>query len=192
MVSFTPGMCMTLSLTLGMAIGLRRTFWMMWGELLGVALVSVAAVAGVATLMLKYPAAFILLRYGGGGYLFYLGIQLWQSQGKMAIPENLETNQDVTPKNLATQGFITAIANPKAWAFMVSLFPPFIDPGFPIYPQVTALLLIILIIEFICLVLYASGGKKLRAFLSKKGGAKLLNRISGVLMMAVGCWLALG
>lgn len=192
MVSFTPGMCMTLSLTLGMAIGLRRTFWMMWGELLGVAVVSVAAVAGVATLMLKYPTAFLFLKYGGGGYLFFLGIQLWRSQGKMAIPEDLKPNLSVTAKELATQGFITAIANPKAWAFMVSLFPPFIDSSYPLYPQVIALLLIILIIEFLCLILYASGGKKLRTFLSKKGGAKLLNRISGVLMMAVGCWLALG
>ncbi len=37
LVSLTPGMCMTLSLSLGMTIGLRRTFWMMYGELLGVA-----------------------------------------------------------------------------------------------------------------------------------------------------------
>lgn len=60
-VSATPGMCMTLSMTLGMTIGVRRTFWMMWGELLGVGLVSLAAVAGVAALMLNYPAAFLVL-----------------------------------------------------------------------------------------------------------------------------------
>lgn len=37
LVSATPGMCMTLALTLGMSIGIRRTFWMMWGEMVGVA-----------------------------------------------------------------------------------------------------------------------------------------------------------
>ncbi|ASM55958.1 hypothetical protein PNIG_b0353 [Pseudoalteromonas nigrifaciens] len=36
---------MTLAMTLGMSIGVRRTLWMMLGELLGVASVAVAAVA---------------------------------------------------------------------------------------------------------------------------------------------------
>ena len=39
-VSVTPGMCMTLAMTLGMSIGLKRTFYMMIGELLGVAIVT--------------------------------------------------------------------------------------------------------------------------------------------------------
>ena len=41
-VSLTPGMCMTLAMTLGMTIGVHRTFWMMYGELLGVGLVAAA------------------------------------------------------------------------------------------------------------------------------------------------------
>jgi homoserine/homoserine lactone efflux protein len=192
MVSLTPGMCMTLSLTLGMSLGLRRTFYMMWGELFGVALVSVAAVAGVATIMLKHPQAFTLLKYCGGGYLTYLGVQMWRSKGKMSLSQQVETDQHITPLKLATQGFITAIANPKGWAFMISLLPPFIDQSYPVTPQVVVLLVIILIIEFSCLVIYASGGKQLRTFLNKKGGTRLLNRISGVLMVGVGFWLALG
>jgi homoserine/homoserine lactone efflux protein len=192
MVSVTPGMCMTLSLTLGMSFGLRRTFYMMWGELAGVALVSIAAVAGVATVMLKYPEAFTLLKYGGGGYLIYLGVQMWLSRGKMALPDHIGTGPPISPSGLMMQGFITAIANPKGWAFMISLFPPFIDRQYPVIPQITILLSIILVIEFICLVIYASGGKRLRTFLSKRGGTQILNRISGILMIAVGLWLALG
>jgi len=183
---------MTLSLTLGMSVGLRRTFYMMWGELLGVAVVSIAAVAGVAAIMLKYPDAFTLLKYCGGGYLFYLGIQMWLSRGKMAISDTLEAGHGVKRSSLAMQGFVTAIANPKGWAFMISLLPPFIDQHYPLLPQVSILLAIILIIEFLCLIIYASGGKRLRSFLSKKGGSQILNRISGILMMGVGCWLALG
>ncbi len=45
-VSITPGLCTILSLTLGMSIGVRRTMWMMLGELFGVGLVSIAAVVG--------------------------------------------------------------------------------------------------------------------------------------------------
>ncbi|MGL5297122.1 MAG: LysE family translocator, partial [Plesiomonas sp.] len=70
-VSFTPGMCMTLAMTLGMSIGVRRTLPMMWGELIGVAVVAVSSVIGVASLMLNYPTLFQLLKYAGGAYLIY-------------------------------------------------------------------------------------------------------------------------
>ena len=49
LVSLTPGLCMTLSLSLGMTVGVRRTAWMWIGELVGVATVAVASVIGVAT-----------------------------------------------------------------------------------------------------------------------------------------------
>ena len=82
---------MTLALTLGMSIGYRRTLWMMIGELVGVALVSVSAVLGIAAIMLNYPWMFIALKFIGGGYLLYLGVEMWRSRGKLAINvDNLE------------------------------------------------------------------------------------------------------
>ena len=123
-VSITPGMCMTLALTMGMTIGVRRTVWMMMGEL------------------------------------------------------------------VASQGFVTAIANPKGWAFMVALLPPFISLDHAIAPQLSVLVAIILVTELICMTLYATGGRSLRHFLEKSGNVRILNRIAGTLMIAVGIWLA--
>ncbi|MBU2712352.1 LysE family translocator [Zooshikella sp. WH53] len=184
-------MCMMLSMTMGMSIGLKRTFWMMWGELLGVAIVAIASVVGIATVMLEYPSVFNLLKYIGGAYLIYLGIQLWRSKGKMSF-NLINEAQNTDRLNLAMQGFITAIANPKGWAFFISLLPPFISPDMPLVPQLVILLSIILMIEFLCLILYASGGKTLSKLLQKSGNVRLLNRISGSLMMGVGIWLAFG
>ncbi len=191
-ISATPGMCMTLALTLGMSIGVRKTMWMMWGELVGVALVSVLAVVGVASVMLNYPSAFLILKYAGGAYLIYLGLQMWRSKGKMAIDLNNSAQQQVAGKQLAIQGFITAIANPKGWAFTISLLPSFINPSLPMPPQLAMLVAIILISEFIFLMLYATGGKTLRKLLEQSENVRLINRLSGTLMMAVGVWLALG
>lgn len=192
LVSLTPGMCMTLSLTLGMTIGVRRTFWMMAGELLGVGLVAAAAVVGVATLMLRYPVAFELFKYVGGGYLAYLGVQMWRSRGKLAINLDCPQQQQVTGMALAVQGFVTAVANPKGWAFFIALLPPFINDQQPMLPQLVVLLGLILLIEFCCLVLYASGGRTLSLFLQQRGNVRLLNRIAGSLMIGVGIWLAFG
>ncbi|WP_028583051.1 LysE family translocator [Desulfogranum mediterraneum] len=191
-VSATPGMCMTLSMTLGMTLGVRRTFWMMWGELVGVALVSAAAVIGVASVMLHHPLLFQLLKYLGGGYLGYLGWQLWCSRGKMAISARAVARVGDNRLGLALQGFVTAIANPKGWAFMISLLPPFINQESALAPQLITLLVMIVLIEFCCLVIYAGGGKTLRSFLDTSGNVRLLNRIAGSLMVGVGLWLALG
>ncbi|AXB34110.1 LysE family translocator [Vibrio campbellii] len=188
-VSITPGMCMTLALTLGMSIGYHRTLWMMAGELVGVALVSVSAVLGIAAIMLNYPWLFTALKLIGGGYLLYLGIEMWRSRGKLAI--NVENVDVPTSGNwdLVLQGFVTAIANPKGWAFMISLLPPFINQNAALAPQLIVLVSIILMFEFICMSLYATGGKGLKRLLGQSKNVRLMNRIAGTLMMGVGVWL---
>lgn len=190
-VSATPGLCMTFALSLGMTIGVRRTLWMMAGELVGVALVALATIAGVATIMLAYPEIFMIFKLVGGAYLAFLGVQLWQSRGEMAITQETSRPDLMTRTQLATRGFVTAIANPKGWAFFVALLPPFIDYQLPITPQIIILLLLMLTIEFICLIAYASGGRLLSSFLKNRSNVNLINRIAGSLIISVAIWLSL-
>jgi homoserine/homoserine lactone efflux protein len=191
-VSLTPGMCMTLALTLGMSIGLKRTFWMMTGELVGVGLVSTLAVIGVASIVLKFPSIFVGLKIVGGLYLGFLGIQLWLEKGKMSIKSQDPTASKIPRWQLASQGFVTAIANPKGWAFSISLLPPFINMQEAIGPQLSVLVAIILVCELICLTAYASGGSKLRKLLLHAENVRLVNKVAGVLMLGVAVWLVLG
>jgi len=145
----------------------------------------------VATIMLNHPDIFTIFKYLGGLYLGYLGIQMWMSRGKMALTHT-ECSITISRTALALQGFITAIANPKGWAFFIALLPPFINQNKPLLPQISILLAIILSLEFLCLILYASGGNTLRKFLQKSTNVKLMNRIAGTLMLGVGVWLAFG
>ncbi|CEP35806.1 MULTISPECIES: LysE family translocator [Halomonadaceae] len=191
-VSLTPGMCMTLAMVLGMTQGVKRTLWMMIGELLGVGLVAAAAGAGVAALMLRQPELFVLFKWVGGAYLGYLGIMMWRSRGRMAIPSELDAGPPASPLQLAMQGFVTAVANPKGWAFFMVLLPPFLDSSRPLPGQLSLLIAVILTIEFASMLVYATGGKTLRSVLGKSGNVRLLNRIAGTLMIGVGLWLALG
>ncbi len=191
-VSLTPGMCMTLAMVLGMTQGVKRTLWMMVGELIGVSFVAAAAGAGVAALMLRQPELFIAFKWVGGAYLAYLGIMMWRSRGRMAIPSELDTGPAAGRLQLATQGLVTAVANPKGWAFFMVLLPPFLDGSRPLAPQLSMLIAVILTIEFASMLVYATGGKTLRKLLGKSGNVRLLNRIAGTLMIGVGMWLALG
>ncbi|MBF8999937.1 MULTISPECIES: LysE family translocator [Vibrio] len=188
-VSITPGMCMTLALTLGMSIGYKRTLWMMIGEVIGVAVVAISAVVGIAAVMLNYPWLFTVFKWVGASYLAYLGIQMWLSKGKLAISFDDHEQFEGSDWDLIVQGFVTAIANPKGWAFMISLLPPFIDRSMNLTPQLSFLVSIIMLSEFICMSLYATGGKGLRKALGQEKNIRLLNRIAGTLMIGVGIWL---
>jgi homoserine/homoserine lactone efflux protein len=189
LISITPGMCMTLAMTLGLKIGLRRTLWMMLGEVFGVAIVAVSAVMGAAAIMLNYPMLFTWFKWLGGLYLIYIGCKMFWVSRRVS----LNADQDITLSRFAlvSQGFVTAIANPKGWAFMLSILPPFIEVTQPITYQLFVLVSIIMLSEFICMLIYASGGKGLKTLLNKGNNIRWMNAISGTLLIGVGIWLAL-
>lgn len=191
-VSLTPGMCMTLSMTLGMTVGVRKTFWMMAGELVGVGLVVILTQIGVAAVLLTYPALFIAFKWGGGLYLAYIGYEMWRSRGRLAIQEKPDIDLQISRKSLILQGFVTAVANPKGWAFFIALLPPFIDQSLSLAPQLAVFTVIILSIEFISLMLYALGGQSLSHLLRKRDNVRVMNRLAGTLMVGVGVWLITG
>ena len=191
-VSITPGMCMTLAMTLGMSQGVRRTFWMMWGEMLGVGLVAMLAVLGVAALMLQFPIVFQWFKLVGAGYLAYIGLQMWRAKGKLAVPQPGMLPAFLPRRTLFSQGFITAVSNPKGWAFHMALLPPFIDSNLAFWPQLLVLISIILLLEFLSMLLYASGGKALAVFLTRANRLQYLNRIGASLMFGVAVWMLLG
>jgi threonine/homoserine/homoserine lactone efflux protein len=188
-ISITPGLCMTLAMTLGMSIGIRKTLWMMLGEIFGVATVAILAVVGVASLMLNYPLVFSWFKVFGGIYLLYLGMKMWMS--KYDLSKQHIDKQAISKQTLILQGYITAVANPKGWAFMVSILPPFISIDKSITTQFIVLLTIIMVSELICMCIYASGGKGLKSVLSKGNNVIYLNRVAGTLLAGVGIWLAL-
>jgi len=180
---------MTLAMSLGMTVGVKRALWMMMGELAGVAIVATAAVIGVAAIMLNFPLLFVAFKLVGGAYLGWLGIQLWRSRGKLALSEQASNKRETSRRELASQGFMTAIANPKGWAFFIALLPPFLDPNIQLSHQLPALIAIILLLEFVCLLVYASGGKSLAVLLKNQGNVRVINRCAGTLMLGVGVWL---
>lgn len=189
LVSLSPGLCMTLALTVGMNQGIRRALWMMYGELLGVAFVASASVAGVAVLWLQFPHWFYALKCIGAAYLVYTAWQMWTAKGGFSLPKHAGDRIQSRRWTLFCQGFITATSNPKAWAFLMALLPPFIDAKLAFWPQFIVLLLVLLLIELSCLLIYASAGKAMAGFFNSQAKSQILNRICACLMVAVAIWM---
>jgi homoserine/homoserine lactone efflux protein len=188
LIALSPGLCMTLSMTLGISIGVRRTLWMMVGEIAGVVLVGIASLAGVTALMLNYPGIFTAARFAAAGFLLWTAVRAWRSSTDVTVGG---IGVGLTERQLITQGFVTATSNPKAWIFLAALLPPFIDPDREIIPQAAILLSLLMVIEFTSLLIYARGGRVLKDMLTRRGLDHWLNRISACMMTGIAAWLVL-
>ncbi len=186
MIALSPGLCMTLSMSLGISIGVRRTLWMMAGEIVGVMVVAVASFAGVTALMLSYPDVFTWAKLAAATYLVWTAVKSWR-----AATDVTATNRaaSLTRQQLVLQGLVTATSNPKGWILLAALLPVFLDPDRAIKSQALFMLPIMIVIEFISLLLYASGGCTLRELFLRHHLGHWLHRISATMMCGVALWL---
>ena len=188
-VSFTPGLCMTLAFTLGLSIGYRRTIWMMLGELSGVATVFSATFWSLGWLLSRDPIYFQIVSLLGGAYLLYLAYQLFRQTPEAIKARNLE---NTSPMALAILGYITAVSNPKGWAFLIALLPGFVASDGSLLPQFLIMMGIMLTTEFISMTVYATGGQWLASRLSNNSGMINANRVPASMLTIAALWVLSG
>ncbi len=103
----------------GIAGGLAATF----GVIAGDQVLMWAAVAGVATLLATYPAAFHAVQWLGAAYLAWLGFRMLTAKPGDAPVLNIE------PRHYFKQAGLITLLNPKAIVFYMAFFPLFVDPA---------------------------------------------------------------
>lgn len=122
----TPGPNMLYLVSRSITQGRRAGLVSLLGVAAGFAVYLAAAVAGIATVFSKVPAAYTVLRLAGAGYLLWLAWKtLRPSGGSVFAPKDLPPDP---PGRLFAMGFITNLLNPKIAVLYVSLLPQFIDP----------------------------------------------------------------
>ncbi|PIT77055.1 LysE family transporter [Limnohabitans sp. G3-2] len=80
------------------------------------------AVAGVATVLATYPAAFAAIQWLGAAYLAWLGFKML-----MAKPGDAPV-LNIRPRQFFQQALAITLLNPKAIVFYMAFFPLFVDP----------------------------------------------------------------
>jgi threonine/homoserine/homoserine lactone efflux protein len=102
----------------GISGGLAATL----GVILGDQVLMWLAVAGVATLLTAYPAAFHAVQWMGAAYLAWLG-------GKMLLAKRgAAPVLNIRPHHYLRQALMITLLNPKAIVFYMAFFPLFVDP----------------------------------------------------------------
>ena len=142
---------------------------------------------GIGALLAASAQLLTVMKFVGGAYLIWLGIQVWRSPSIGAT--NTTVSKDVSSFSLFRQGLLAALTNPKGILFFVAFLPQFIDPSLSLITQFVWMALTFVVIEFLYELAVAAAANKIKPFLAKFG--KKVNRVFGGIFIAIGIALPL-
>ncbi|OZI71467.1 LysE family translocator [Bordetella genomosp. 12] len=181
-LSLTPGPNTLLALTHGALHGHRRALCTIAGGAVGFIALIALSMLGISALLNAWAPALNVLKWAGGLYLVWLGIQLWRAPGVRlrATPDmpRLRGTQ------MFSQGFLSAIANPKALLFYGAFLPQFIDPARSLLVQFAIMAGTFAVIEFAVEYLLARLAHRVRPWLERSG--RRFNKVCGGLFALMG------
>jgi leucine efflux protein len=145
------------------------------------------AVAGVATLLGTYPAAFQAVQWLGAAYLAWLGFRMFTAEPGAAPLLNIQ------PRHYFRQAVLITLLNPKAIVFYMAFFPLFVDParhlGLPTFAAMAVTIAALTLAYGLVMVLLAHYlAARLRA---NPLISQTLTRLAGVFLIGFGIKLAL-
>lgn len=184
-IIMVPGPTVTVIIANSVRHGARAGLANVAGTQVGMGLALVVLIAGLASVMTFISQWFDVLRIIGAGYLVWLGIKLWRSDGKL-------TSGEIKPVKggFFLQGFLVAVTNPKVLLFFGAFIPQFVDPSLETFYQLGLLGLTFMAVATIIDSSYALLAGRAGSWLSQSR-IRLVERVSGVALIGGGIWLAL-
>ncbi|MEY2825826.1 MAG: hypothetical protein RL566_891 [Actinomycetota bacterium] len=185
-LSLTPGPNGLLALTHGALYGARRTVFTILGGSVGFAAVIALSMFGIGALLAANVGLLVLLKWLGGAYLVWLGIQVWRSP---ALAQSRTEAKLTSGRSLFQAGLFSALSNPKGILFFVAFLPQFIDPAQSLFVQFVIMAATFVVIEFFYELIVASLADRIQPWLKKVG--KTFNRVFGGVFIGIGILLPL-
>ncbi len=189
-IALSPGSGAVLSMSHGLAYGVRQTTATIVGLQIGLAFILLVAGAGVGALLLTSAVAFTVVKVLGAGYLLWLGWRQWRAPvaGQASHAEAVRA-VPLSARQRLVQGALTNATNPKGIVFMVAVLPQFIDPHRPLALQLLILLATSVAVDLVVMHGYAALAASLSAALRSVRARRAQNRVFGGVLMAMGAGL---
>ncbi len=186
-LSLSPGPNGLLALTHGALHGRRKALYTIFGGAFGFVAIIALSMFGIGALLKASLAWLTVLKWIGGAYLVWLGIQIWRSP---AI--GVDIRGSVKPRagwSLFRQGALSALTNPKALLFFAAFLPQFIDPARSLVVQFAIMAGTFAVIEIATELFIASMAHRLNPWLRRVG--RRFNQACGGVFIAIGIALPL-
>ena len=193
-IALSPGSGAVLSMTHGLAYGVRKTGATIAGLQLGLAVILLVAGVGVGALLLASATAFTVVKFAGAGYLIWLGWKQWRSRVPDAQdpgPQAAAHSSLPSARERFLTGFFTNVTNPKGIVFMVAVLPQFLDPTRALWLQLLILLVTTVLVDLVVMHGYAFLASRMQRWLATARARRAQNRVFGGVLMAMGASLLL-
>ena len=183
-ITIIPGPTVTLIVANSLTYGTRAGLLNVAGTQLGLGLMLIVLIVGLASVIEIMGWWFDWLRLAGAAYLVWLGWKLLRSSGAL---------DQAAPKprgGFLLQGFLVLMGNPKALLWFGAFIPQFIDPAGNYVRQVIVLGLTAMAVAALSDGAYAVLTGRASALLSRQR-VRLVSRVGGLCLIGGGAWLAL-
>lgn len=186
-LSLSPGPNGLLALTHGALHGRRKTLWTVFGGSIGFITVIALSMFGIGALLKTSLVWLAVMKWVGGIYLVWLGIQVWRAPVIGLDP--LVSSVTRSGWSLFRQGALSALTNPKGILFFAAFLPQFIDPVRSMWIQFAVMVATFATIEFMTEMLIASLAHRISPWLAKVG--RRFNQACGGIFVLIGAVLPL-
>ena len=189
-LSLSPGPNGLLALTHGVLHGQRKTLFTIFGGTLGFVAVIALSMFGIGALLQTSLVWLTALKWLGGAYLVWLGIQVWRSPPVgVQLTEGDRAGPARSGGSLFRQGALSAVTNPKGILFFAAFLPQFIDPHRSLLLQFLIMAGTFALVEAITELFIAGMAARISPWLRRVG--KRFNQVCGGIFVAIGLALPL-
>ncbi len=173
--------------------GRRAAFGTSLGVSTGIAVWTLAAAVGVASLLRASAPAFTVLKLVGALYLIWLGFQALRAAGHAGSAPRASSASAPPMSGLGgfRQGLLSDLANPKIGIFFTSLLPQFVDRGHPVLLPFLALGAVFVVMTVLWLSAYCLVAARAAATLQRPRVKAAMDRVTGCVLIALGLRLAI-
>ena len=189
-IIIVPGMDMLFVLANALTGGRRAGLAATAGIMTGGAVHTIFGAVGVGLISNMALPVFTALLYAGAAYMAWIGITLLRSS---IVVDSVGTAKTRSLWIAFRQGALTCLLNPKAYLFVLAVYPQFLLPLYgPIWLQALVMGVMTVLMQFTIYGGLAVAAGRSREFLvSSPRMTKLIGRSAGVLFIAIAIATAL-
>lgn len=159
------------------------------GTAVGGMLHVLAAATGLSLLVAQSAVAFTVVKYVGAVYLLYLGVRLLLHKDADTPSAMVEAQG---PRRALLEGVVVEVLNVKTALFFLAFLPQFVQASEPVVPQLVLLGAVCVFLNtLVDVVAVLSSARLLASRAARAARARLLRRVSGATMVALGTFVAL-
>ena len=185
--SIVPGPSVTVVVANSLARGTRAGFLTILGtEIAMLTMVFIVAI-GMDAVMGVVSEAFTVIKLVGAAYLIWIGWKMFNATGQLEMGR---AGDRLPLLRYTWQGALINWSNPKTLLFLGAFLPQFVDTSRPAFEQIMTLGLIVMVVATATDSIYAVLAGRAREVLTA-ARVRLMSRVSGVILMIGGVWLAL-